>query len=141
KILKIAPQLNGIIMILRGRPGKQDIFKSSINCTIVNHLTTSEFQQVFSSSEFIIGRSGYTTVMEILSLQKRSMLIPTPGQTEQEYLGRHLMQQQWCYSCEQDADLLSHIKKAKEFQFIFPSLNESSLPAVIEDFVNVFWHC
>jgi UDP-N-acetylglucosamine:LPS N-acetylglucosamine transferase len=93
---------------------------------------------VFSVSEFIISRSGYTTVMEILPLKKKSILIATPGQTEQEYLAQHLMQQHWCYSCNQGDDLLSHIYKAKAFQFIFPPLNESTLHAVVEEFFNKY---
>jgi uncharacterized protein (TIGR00661 family) len=137
-ILKIASQLNRTIMIVRGRPGKGDIPKTAPKCTIVNHLTTEEFQKAFSVSEFIIGRSGYTTIMEILSLQKKSILIPTPGQTEQEYLAQHLMQQHWCYSCEQNDDLLYHIHKAESFQFIFPSFNESSLHSVVEEFLGTF---
>ncbi len=139
KILKIVTQLKGTIMIVRGRPNEQgDIPRAPDNCTIVNHLTTEELQQAFLSGEFIIGRSGYTTIMEVLSLQKKSILIPTPGQTEQEYLAEHLMQQHWCYSCKQDDDLLSHIHKAETFQFIFPPLNESSLPIVVEEFFNRF---
>ena len=54
-------------------------------------------RDAIESSEFIISRCGYTTVMEILSLQKKSVLIPTPGQTEQEYLALHLSKQNWCY--------------------------------------------
>jgi uncharacterized protein (TIGR00661 family) len=138
KILKVVRKLSGRIIIVRGKPGEQDTPKVPGNCTIVNHLTTKDFQQVFSVSEFIISRSGYTTVMEILPLKKKSILIATPGQTEQEYLAQHLMQQHWCYSCNQGDDLLSHIYKAKAFQFIFPPLNGSSLHVVAEEFFNKF---
>ena len=138
KILKVLSQLSGTIMIIRGKPGEQKIPPIPNNCTIVNHFTTKEFQEVFLLSEIIISRSGYTTIMEILSLQKKSILIPTPGQTEQEYLALHLMEQHWCYSCSQDDDLLVHIRKAETFQFNFPSLNESSLHVVAEEFLNKF---
>src|SRR5207253_10252008 len=107
KILQIVTRLKGTIMIMRGKPDEQDVPKASTNCIIVNHLSTAELQETFLASEFIIGRSGYTTIMEILSLQIKSILIPTPGQTEQEYLAQHLQQQHWCYSCNQDDDLLS----------------------------------
>ena len=43
-------------------------------------------------ASYIVSRCGYSTVMDIAVLQKESILIPTPGQTEQEYLGRHLIQ-------------------------------------------------
>jgi uncharacterized protein (TIGR00661 family) len=135
KVLKIIPKLKGTIIIVRGKPGDHDTPHAPGNCIIVNHLTTKEFQEVFSVSEFIISRSGYTSIMEILSLQKKTILIPTPGQTEQEYLATHLMQQHWCYSCNQDDDLLSHIYKAEAFQFIFPPLHKSYLAKAVEEFL------
>ena len=138
KILEVLPKLSGRIIIVRGKPGAQRIPPVPGNCAIANHLATKEFQQVFSMSEFIISRSGYTTIMEVLSLQKKSILIPTPGQTEQEYLAQHLMQQHWCYSCDQSDDLLLHIHKAEAFQFIFPPLNGSSLHIVADGFFNRF---
>ncbi|HEY6976976.1 MAG TPA: glycosyltransferase [Chitinophagaceae bacterium] len=137
-VLKILFKLSGTIIIIRGKPGEQKLPLVPDNCTVVNHFTTKQFQEVLSKSEMIISRSGYTTIMEILSLQKKSILIPTPGQTEQEYLALHLMEQQWCYCCKQDENLLSHIYKAKTFQYNFPSLDESSLHIVAEEFFNKF---
>ena len=40
----------------------------------------------------ILSRSGYTSVMDWFLLRKKAVLIPTPGQGEQEYLARHLSQ-------------------------------------------------
>ena len=105
----------------------------------MNHLTTSQLQKVFDESEYVISRSGYTTVMEVLSLQKKSILIPTPGQTEQEYLAQHLMQQQWCYSCNQDDDILFHINAAKSFNYQLPALEQSQLAKVIEEFAKRYF--
>ena len=41
-------------------------------------------------AEYVISRSGYSTIMDIIALGKKSILIPTPGQTEQEYLANYL---------------------------------------------------
>jgi len=49
-----------------------------------------EFQSLVSGAQNIICRSGYSTIMDLLALQRRALLIPTPGQTEQEYLAEHL---------------------------------------------------
>jgi UDP-N-acetylglucosamine:LPS N-acetylglucosamine transferase len=38
----------------------------------------------------VIGRSGYSTIMDLVAMKKKAILIPTPGQTEQEYLARYL---------------------------------------------------
>jgi uncharacterized protein (TIGR00661 family) len=47
------------------------------------------------SSTKIICRSGYTTIMELVSLGRSALLIPTYGQTEQEYLARYLTEKGW----------------------------------------------
>jgi hypothetical protein len=51
---------------------------------------TATMRDVITGASMVIARSGYTSVMELASLGKGAVLIPTPGQTEQEYLGRHL---------------------------------------------------
>ncbi len=51
---------------------------------------TLTMRQILASSSLVIARSGYSSVMELVSLGKGAVLIPTPGQPEQEYLGRHL---------------------------------------------------
>jgi UDP-N-acetylglucosamine:LPS N-acetylglucosamine transferase len=45
-------------------------------------------KQVISGSSLVISRAGYSSVMELVSLGKGGVIIPTPGQTEQEYLGQ-----------------------------------------------------
>ena len=41
----------------------------------------------------VVARSGYTTVMELAGLGARAaLMVPTPGQSEQEYLADHLEQ-------------------------------------------------
>jgi UDP:flavonoid glycosyltransferase YjiC (YdhE family) len=47
-------------------------------------------RDVITGASLVIARAGYTSVMELASLGKGAVLIPTPGQTEQEYLGKHL---------------------------------------------------
>ena len=60
------------------------------NITILNYLTTVKLNQVLNSSEIVICRSGYSSLMDLVKLNKRAILIPTPGQTEQEYLADYL---------------------------------------------------
>lgn len=47
-----------------------------------------EQDELFYSSECIISRSGYSTIMDLKILKKKAILIPTPGQKEQEYLAK-----------------------------------------------------
>jgi predicted glycosyltransferase len=56
---------------------------------------------LITGSEIIIARSGYTTIMELISLNRSALLIPTPGQTEQEYLACWLRGKGWFSSIDQ----------------------------------------
>lgn len=135
-VLNIFTRLNGKILIVRGKPAdeRQEIVTETYS--VRNHLTTEEMQKAFSCSEYIIGRTGYTTIMELLSLQKKSILIPTPGQTEQEYLATHLMQQKWCYCCNQDDDLLYHIQQAEKFNYQLPEPEVPLYEKVIDNLLS-----
>ena len=52
--------------------------------------TSLELNTIINQSNHIISRAGYTTIMELFSLNKKATLIPTKGQYEQEYLASNL---------------------------------------------------
>lgn len=57
-------------------------------------LQAAELAKAIQESEVVVVRSGYSTLMDLIALQCRKvLLIPTPGQTEQEYLATHFEQQ------------------------------------------------
>lgn len=136
-VMKDVFQLNRKILLVRGRPNDNKQTQSTENVTIKNHLAGNELQQAIQQSEMIISRSGYTTVMELLSLQAKSILIATPQQTEQEYLSKILLQKQWCYAVAQkDFGLQSVISAAKGFNYQFPGVkffNEEKLEELLFD--------
>jgi UDP-N-acetylglucosamine:LPS N-acetylglucosamine transferase len=135
-ILAFAKSCKEKILIVRGKPEEKKSIKGDFNYTIYNHLTTTELENAFNASEFIISRCGYTSVMEILALQKKSILIPTPGQTEQEYLAKHLMKQNWCYTFSQNEDFNSHFIKAENFKYNLPQINTAQYENILKDFVS-----
>ena len=49
-----------------------------------------ELEQIIHQSEIIISRAGYSSIMDYAATKSNAILIPTPGQTEQEYLGQYL---------------------------------------------------
>ena len=54
--------------------------------------------------------------MEIIALQKKAILIPTPGQTEQEYLAKELMRKGYFYSAQQKHfDLCNIFELSKKY--------------------------
>lgn len=95
--------LDGKKIIVRGLPGmSQDIIKAG-DWDEVSHLKADELQRLIEQSKLVICRSGYSSVMDLAALGKRVLFIPTPGQTEQEYLGEQLMQSRIAFSVKQDS--------------------------------------
>jgi uncharacterized protein (TIGR00661 family) len=56
------------------------------------HLETTSFKELLTKSELVICRSGYSSIMDLYILQKKVLFIPTPGQTEQEYLAKYFQE-------------------------------------------------
>lgn len=78
------------VLILRGKPADTDTPITSNNIVVFNHLDDRLFVDALMKSKLIICRSGYTTIMDLFALGRTAILIPTPGQPEQEYLADHL---------------------------------------------------
>ncbi len=125
-ILNQAQELPGEKMVILGRP--HDNFGKKLDkCTTVKSYVTEEEKIVLMNrAKFIISRSGYTTMMDIAELDKKcGVFIPTPGQTEQEYLSQYYEEQGWFYSKSQyKLDILKDVEKAKEYSG-FPSLSKT----------------
>ena len=81
------------IIIVRGVVEGEGNWRQDGNLTTVNFLTSSKLEEVINQSKLVIARSGYSTIMDLYRLGKKAVFVPTPGQTEQEYLGRKLMKE------------------------------------------------
>jgi UDP-N-acetylglucosamine transferase subunit ALG13 len=137
KMLNELAIFKGKVLFVRGLPESTKVLPAENDVIIKNHLPAKELEKVISESEYIISRSGYTTVMDICKLQRKSILIPTPGQTEQEYLAYHLQKQGWCVSISQQKFNLSDaLKKAKSFTYRFPELKMETYKEGLTNFVN-----
>jgi len=75
-------------LIVQGISERKEKTTSNDFIETVSHLTTKALSEAISQAEFVVCRAGYSTIMELASLQKKALLIPTPGQTEQEYLAQ-----------------------------------------------------
>lgn len=81
------------VLILRGLPDNKTKQSDIDNIHFVNHCNDFEFEKYIKEIPFIICRSGYSTIMDLISLNKKAILIPTPGQIEQEYLAKRMSEQ------------------------------------------------
>jgi UDP-N-acetylglucosamine transferase subunit ALG13 len=84
--------VKGKVVLVRGLPAGSIPLNLPVNISVSDHLHADELNQVMCNSDVVIARSGYSTVMDLAKLQKRAILIPTPGQSEQEYLAEYLFE-------------------------------------------------
>lgn len=75
-------------LLILGRPDKATHEVHS-DLTIINHLPDEQLADALTQAELVICRSGYSTIMDLEALDVRALLVPTPGQTEQEYLAEY----------------------------------------------------
>lgn len=60
------------------------------NCAYFHLPSSKELNQLLNESNLVISKAGYTTIMELVALNKKTILTPTKGQFEQEYLAKHI---------------------------------------------------
>ncbi len=103
-------------VILEGRPGEKTESSESGNLIFISHLSSGEMKKTILESEHIITRSGYTTLMELVTIGRSALIIPTPGQSEQEYLAGSMDKMGWFKSVRQNSlsdDIILPDSKAK----------------------------
>ena len=88
KLINILSDTSHRIALVRGTTAKTKEQNNKLK--IFDLLNSEELQKLIEGSETIICRSGYSSIMDLVNFKKKLILIPTPGQTEQEYLAKHL---------------------------------------------------
>lgn len=75
-------------LIIRGQPQAENYKRQIGNVTLVPHMADAELAAVLIGAKRIVCRSGYSSIMDLDAIDclRKAELIPTPGQTEQEYL-------------------------------------------------------
>jgi uncharacterized protein (TIGR00661 family) len=128
KILTEIAHFNGSAVIVRGLPVEHKQIPSTNSIRFFNHLSADAFNEEISKADYVIARSGYSTIMDLVVTGKKSVLIPTPGQAEQEYLADHCTRKQIACSMSQKEFTLSEaLKKAKNFEYNIPDANGNHL--------------
>ena len=117
-------------IVVRGVPGGPKSVTTGV--TVHSHLNTAEMYEAMMCSDLVISRPGYSTIMDLAALGKKAVFIPTPGQTEQEYLAEMLKEKGWFYSLSQgEFKLEAALAKAPDFT----GIKMASNPALLKDAV------
>jgi UDP-N-acetylglucosamine transferase subunit ALG13 len=113
-------------ILVRGINGScPDRFKKRFK--IYDRLGSEDLSRIISQANLVISRSGYSSLMDYLTLGKKALIIPTPGQSEQEYLANTHGAGPYFHAVSQQDLNLEHdvpLTLAKSN----PRPNESSLP-------------
>lgn len=125
------------VVMVRGLPAATEKLVAPSHIRIFDHLPAAALNQLMNEASFIISRCGYSTVMDLAAIGKKSILIPTPGQTEQEYLGGHLMNMNFALSIEQNKFRLNGaLHLAGHFPYTIYNQKSSALDDTINKFLS-----
>jgi UDP:flavonoid glycosyltransferase YjiC (YdhE family) len=84
-IVQLSAQVDRKVIFIRGTQAKRPKGLPT-HWQIIDIANRQEIQHAFARSRVIIARNGYSTLMDLEVFPKPALLIPTPGQPEQEYL-------------------------------------------------------
>jgi UDP-N-acetylglucosamine transferase subunit ALG13 len=124
-------------ILVRGLPGTSQTIDTPEWVRTFNHLSTEELNQLLTSSEIIITRSGYSSIMDLIRIQRNAVVVPTPGQTEQEYLGLHMKEMNWMLTIQQkNFDLKKTIETFRATKLTIPPIQTSALEKAIKELLD-----
>ena len=88
-LLEIAKKSTKQICIVRGS-NKAISTTANKNIKVIDYASAEQLSELLLSAKKVVCRSGYSTLMDLYTLHKKNLiLIPTPGQHEQEYLANY----------------------------------------------------
>ncbi len=126
KLIEEFKNYNGKIVLIRGKvldDQKQSYIK---NIKMYNYLLSNDLEREINQSKLIICRSGYSSIIDMAKLGKKVFFIPTRNQNEQEYLAKHIENQNIApFSVENKfkTKLLEKIQNYKGFETSNPKFN------------------
>ena len=114
---KALKKYNGPVLFVRGvLTEDEEEYLQKGNLNIVNYLTSEVLEKAINSCEFVISRSGYTSILDLAALEKKAFFIPTPGQMEQEYLAERLHKKGIAPYATQDTFTLKNLTKIAAYK-------------------------
>ncbi|MEA2004255.1 MAG: glycosyltransferase family protein [archaeon] len=116
KVFEQLDSLGGNVVVSLGKTGSSDPVVHG-NARIYDYMDKDTRENFMNRAKIVVSRSGYSTMMDLYVLQKKALYIPTPGQTEQEYLARYMKEKGVSHFVAQDnLDILQDLKVAKRYK-------------------------
>jgi uncharacterized protein (TIGR00661 family) len=135
-VLQQSVNFEGNVTIVRGKPGEQHLPEVPKNVAVFNHASDQDMIQLIGDSKIIVARAGYSTIMDLVALRQPAILIPTPGQTEQEYLARHLANHPLFTFVSQKLFSLSQLRAKTADEYHHDFMHEKLLANAVSSFMD-----
>ena len=124
------------VIVLSGKPELNMLKKHEGKAEIHTHMITADMLHAMRSSDLIICRSGYSGIMDLSVLGLPAVFVPTPGQTEQEYLAKYHTKSGHYYSVAQNKFSLKGLTEAaKEYSGIQIKVDNGILSERIDQLI------
>lgn len=138
RLLEQAMLLPQKFIFIQGKAQAKQHHYVAENVEVVSYLTSGELKEVLAAAEMVVCRSGYSSVMDLAAIGKKALLIPTPGQTEQEYLADFLAEKNLFVAQSQDKiDLETGLKQLRSTTGIQPGTFRTDLfQEVLEEWMH-----
>jgi UDP:flavonoid glycosyltransferase YjiC (YdhE family) len=114
-----ALQMNERIVFVEGTEAALVPENIPPHITHYRRLDNKQLITALQQAAMVVCRSGYSTIMDLTAINKKAILIPTPGQTEQQYLGKQLHKKGILYCTQQTGfDLKKALHAAASFPYL-----------------------
>jgi len=120
KLVRLLAPLNRSSLIFRGQPsaepGKKPQYTTRGSVTLMDDAPDPQLAWWLKNTPVILCRPGNSSLSDLVTLGRTALLIPTPGQTEQEYVARQLADRNCFMTCSQDQLTTGTILSVTKFE-------------------------
>ncbi len=136
-LIKQLLPLNLSVLLVKGtmQSGEQEWLRPKFQ--VIPYLTSTALNQAILSADLVVSRSGYSSIMDYAKLACKAILIPTPGQTEQEYLAEYFKKEKIFYSQNQEEiNMIEALQKSDLYRGLGEGyFNENVLDEKVGEFL------
>lgn len=132
-VIRQLAELNTEATMISGKPESIENTRDQGNLTILPHAIVDETRALIEESSLVICRSGYSSIMDLEAMEAKALFVPTPGQTEQQYLaGLHQKLGNALWRNQKELILKSDIADALKYHGFTKNTEEKELKTLLE---------
>lgn len=136
-ILNQLKDMEGKFAVVAGKPGEIPEGNTG-NIEYYCHLNADELREKILEAEVVLSRPGYSTIMDLAALGSKAIFVPTPGQTEQEYLAQLYTNKGQQYSIKQKQLNIEYaLKQVNRFEGFAGAGENRLLSGAVTEFIEL----